>query len=137
MKNKHKKILKMAKGYRGAANSQYKTAANRVHKALQHAYRGRKLKKRNMRALWIQRMNAGAREQNASYAWLISSMNESNIQLNRKMMAELAVTEPYSFRSVVEVAKEVKPPPVRTPRESESDNFGKGFAVLNVSNSTE
>jgi large subunit ribosomal protein L20 len=110
MKNKHKKILKLAKGFVGQGNSNWKTAVGRVQKGMQYAYRDRKAKKREMRSLWIQRMNAGVREHGGSYSWLIHGMTQTNIELNRKVLAELAATEPHSFRSVIEIVKEVNPP---------------------------
>jgi large subunit ribosomal protein L20 len=113
MKNKHKKILKLAKGYVGQNNSTFGSAVGRVQKGMQYAYRDRKAKKREMRSLWIQRMNAGVREHGANYSWLINGMNKSNIELNRKVLSELAATEPHSFRSVIEVVKEVFPPPTK------------------------
>ncbi|ETV72400.1 ribosomal protein L20 [Aphanomyces astaci] len=105
---KHKKILAMAKGYRGAANSCYRTAINRVEKGLQYQYRDRKQKKRDFRSLWIEKINAGARQEGLSYSKFIGVLNSSDIQLNRKVLADIAATEPYSFKSIMEVVKELK-----------------------------
>ncbi|KAF1327031.1 Ribosomal protein l20, partial [Globisporangium splendens] len=107
--SKHKKILAMAKGYRGRANSCYRTAINRVEKGLQYQYRDRKQKKRDMRSLWIQKINAGARQEGLTYSKLFGELNGSGIELNRKVLADLAATEPYSFKSVLEIVKHFSP----------------------------
>ena len=108
---RHKRWLKMAKGFRGRAKNCYRIAKPRVMKALQHAYKGRKLKKRAARSLWIQRINAGARaiDAGASYSWLIHGAKQADLALNRKVLSELAISEPYSFRAVYEVAADVSP----------------------------
>ena len=106
MKRKHKKFVDMAKGYRGRANSCYKIAINRVTKGLLHAYKGRKLKKRDMRKFAIIRTNAAARREGIKYNQLIHGMSEMNIGLSRKVLADMAATEPYSFRSVVKVVQQ-------------------------------
>ena len=103
--HRHKKVIKLAKGYRGRANRVYSIAYHRVQKARQYAYRDRKVKRRDFRSLWIQRINAGARIYGITYSTFINSMAGANIVLNRKVLADIAVTEPLSFRSVVEVAK--------------------------------
>ena len=100
---KHKKILKFAKGYIGRANRCYRIAINRVEKAWLMAYRGRKIKKRSMRRLWISRINAGARIYGVPYNRLIAGLNATKIDLNRNILANLAVTEPLSFKSVIDV----------------------------------
>mmetsp|Transcript_11645 Transcript_11645/g.15182 ORF Transcript_11645/g.15182 Transcript_11645/m.15182 type:complete len:145 (+) Transcript_11645:121-555(+) len=103
---KHKRIIKMAKGYRGRANRTFKAALQRVEKALQYAYRDRKQRKRDFRKLWIQRLNAGTRQHNMSYSKFISYMKNSNqMELNRKVLADLAASEPFSFKAVVDVVK--------------------------------
>eukprot|EP00128_Syssomonas_multiformis_P001885 Colp12_sorted_trinity150504_noHs@26022 len=102
---RHKKMVKLAKGYRGRANRIYTVAIQRVTKARQYAYRDRKVKKREFRALWIQRINAASRMYGLPYSILINKMATADIALNRKVLSELAVTEPLSFKSVVEVAK--------------------------------
>uniref|UniRef100_M4BHZ2 50S ribosomal protein L20 n=1 Tax=Hyaloperonospora arabidopsidis (strain Emoy2) TaxID=559515 RepID=M4BHZ2_HYAAE len=90
----------MAKGYRGRANSCYRTAINRVEKGLQYQYRDRKQKKR--------KINAGARQEGLSYSKLYGKMNGSGIELNRKVLADMAATEPFSFKSVLEVVKHME-----------------------------
>mmetsp|Transcript_893 Transcript_893/g.2518 ORF Transcript_893/g.2518 Transcript_893/m.2518 type:complete len:187 (+) Transcript_893:33-593(+) len=100
---KHKKMLKFAKGYVGRANRCYRVALNRVQKAWLAAFRGRKEKKRAMRKLWISRINAGSRIYGVPYNRLIAGLNNSNVELNRNVLANLAVTEPLSFKSVVDV----------------------------------
>eukprot|EP00638_Chattonella_subsalsa_P008682 CAMPEP_0117756824 /NCGR_PEP_ID=MMETSP0947-20121206/14334_1 /TAXON_ID=44440 /ORGANISM="Chattonella subsalsa, Strain CCMP2191" /LENGTH=162 /DNA_ID=CAMNT_0005576537 /DNA_START=269 /DNA_END=757 /DNA_ORIENTATION=+ len=102
---KHKKIIKMAKGYRGRANRCFRVAINRVEKALQYSYRDRKVKKREMRKLWIERINAGARQHGMKYSNFIYALSCSDIELNRKVLADLAMNEPYSFKSVVDTIK--------------------------------
>jgi large subunit ribosomal protein L20 len=77
----------------------------RVEKGLQYAYAGRKMKKRNMRSMWIQRVNAGARQHGTSYSELIFGLDQAGVSLNRKVLSELAANEPYSFRAVVETSK--------------------------------
>lgn len=106
---KHKKFIKFAKGYRGRANRCFRVAVQRVEKAWQHAYRDRKVKKRIMRRLWIERINAGARMYGVPYNRFIAGLATANIDLNRKVLADLAATEPYSFRSVVEVTRSKDP----------------------------
>jgi large subunit ribosomal protein L20 len=103
---KHKKIIKQAKGFRGRANRVYSVAFHRVLKAKQYAYRDRKVKKRDMRSLWIMRINAATRIYGLPYSTFIYYLNTSHISLNRKVLSELAITEPLSFRAVVEVLKD-------------------------------
>jgi large subunit ribosomal protein L20 len=105
LKQKHKKFVKLAKGFIGRGNRCYKMAKHRVDKARQYAYRDRKVRKRDFRTLWIQRINAASRIHGVTYNSLIHRLAQSNIHLNRKALAELAFNEPLSFRSVVEVAK--------------------------------
>src|ERR1700690_3814224 len=97
---RHKKILKMAKGYRGRSNNCYRIAIEKVEKGLQYAYRDRRAKKRNFRALWIQRINAGAREQGLTYSQLINGLKLAGIELDRKVLADLAAREPAAFKAV-------------------------------------
>jgi len=104
--HRHKKLIKLAKGYTGRTNC-YTVALQRVTKARQYAYIGRKLKKRNMRRLWIQRINAGSRMYGSKYNDIIHKMAGSNVLLNRNVLSELAVTEPLSFKSVIEVVNVV------------------------------
>ena len=98
-------IMALAKGMRGRAKNCFSIAIRRVEKGLQHAYRGRKIKKRVARKEWIGQVGAGCREHGLSYSRLIHGMNLSSIGVNRKMMALLAQQEPYSFRAIVEEAK--------------------------------
>ena len=104
-KNRHKKIIKMAKGYRGRANNCFRVAIERVEKALQYAYRDRRNRKRDFRGLWIQRINAAARQHDMIYSTLISGMKKAGIEVDRKMLAELAVNNPESFSHIVEQVK--------------------------------
>lgn len=101
---RHKKILKLAKGYRGMRNSTFKMANQAVMKAGQHAYRDRRKKKRVFRALWITRLNAAVREQGVSYSRFIHALQEKKIELNRKTLSELAIHEPKIFEKVVKTA---------------------------------
>mmetsp|Transcript_24021 Transcript_24021/g.27415 ORF Transcript_24021/g.27415 Transcript_24021/m.27415 type:complete len:248 (+) Transcript_24021:186-929(+) len=109
---KHKRIIKMAKGFRGRAKNTFRAAIRRVEKGLQYAYRDRKVKKRNFRKLWIERINAGVRQHGMSYSRFINAManvgggeGERSIVLNRKVLADLAANEPFSFKAVVDVVK--------------------------------
>ncbi|MEM9669839.1 MAG: 50S ribosomal protein L20 [Pseudomonadota bacterium] len=106
-KARHKKILKAAKGYRGARSKQFRTANAAVWQAGQYAYVGRKVKKRKFRSLWIQRINAAVREidENLTYSRLIDGLNKANIDVDRKMLSELAINEPDTFKNIVEKAK--------------------------------
>ena len=107
---KHKKMLKLAKGYRGRANSCYSVALQRVEKALQYAYRDRRTRKREYRKEWIQRINAATRQHGMVYSKMVCGMNDANISLNRKVLADLAITEPLSFKAVVDCVKSAAPP---------------------------
>jgi len=104
-KKRHKKYLKMAKGYRGAGSRLYRTARERVEKALCNAYRDRKRKKREFRKLWIMRINAAARINGLSYSRLINGLKLAGIELNRKVLADMAVRDPAVFAKVAEAAK--------------------------------
>ena len=99
---RHKKIIKLAKGYRGRSKNCYRIALRRVEKALQYAYRDRRTRKRDFRALWIQRINAGVREHGLTYSKFINGLNLSGIEVNRKILADLAVKEPNAFKTLVE-----------------------------------
>ena len=105
-KARHKKILKMAKGYRGRAKNCFRIAIQRVEKALQYAYRDRRVKKRDFRALWIQRINAATRQHDIVYSKFIAGLKAAKIDLDRKVLADLAVREPEAFGKVVEKAKQ-------------------------------
>ncbi len=105
-RKRRKKILKLAKGFRGSHSKLFRTANQQVMKALRNAYRDRKKRKRDFRRLWITRINAAARMNGISYSQLMGQMQKANIQLNRKMLAQLAVLDPQSFNKVVELAKQ-------------------------------
>ena len=102
---KHKKVLKKAKGYYGARSRVYRVAKQAVIKAGQYAYRDRRQKKRQFRALWIVRINAAARECGLSYSRLINGLNKAEIDVDRKILAELAVDDKASFAALAEKAK--------------------------------
>lgn len=105
LKNRHKKIIRMAKGYRGRANNCFRVAIERVEKALQYAYRDRRNRKRDFRGLWIQRINAAARQHGMVYSTFIGGMKKAGIEVDRKMLAEIAVNNPESFAHIVEQIK--------------------------------
>jgi large subunit ribosomal protein L20 len=102
---RRKKILKQAKGYFGRRKNVYTVAKNAVEKGLSYAYRDRRNKKRDFRRLWITRINAGAREHGLSYSQLIHKLDEANVELNRKVLADLAMNHPDTFKAVVEKVK--------------------------------
>lgn len=102
---KHKKILKLAKGMQAARRRSYRLAKQAVIRAFQYAYRDRRNKKRDLRATWITRINAAARENGTTYARLIADLKKSNISLDRKILAELASTQPKVFTAVAKAAK--------------------------------
>lgn len=102
---RHKKIIKMAKGYRGRGKNCYRTAVQRVEKGLQYAYRDRKAKKRTFRGLWIQRINAAARQHDLTYSQFMNGVKKAGIELDRKIMAEMAVNETEAFAAIVAEAK--------------------------------
>ncbi|MCQ2564825.1 MAG: 50S ribosomal protein L20 [Clostridia bacterium] len=102
---KRRAILKEAKGYVGAKSKLYRTAREAVMKSGQYAYTGRKLKKRDMRSLWIVRINAACRENNISYSAFVGGLKKANVELNRKVLADLAVTDKVAFAKLVETAK--------------------------------
>jgi large subunit ribosomal protein L20 len=103
-KAKRKKILKMAKGYWGARGNVYTIAKTAVEKGLQHAYRDRKLKKREFRSLWIIRINAAARMNGTTYSRLINALDKKGITINRKLLASMAVENPQAFTDIVKFA---------------------------------
>jgi large subunit ribosomal protein L20 len=104
-RKKRRKVLEQAKGYRGTKHSSYKRAKEQVWKSGVYAYEGRKQRKRDFRALWIQRINAGAREHGLSYSRLIHGLRLAEVDLDRKILADLAVTEPEIFGAIVAQAK--------------------------------
>ncbi|MEI7583693.1 50S ribosomal protein L20 [Runella sp.] len=102
---RRKKILKLAKGYYGRRKNVWTVAKNAVEKGLAYAYTGRKQKKRNFRALWIQRINAAARQEGLSYSALMGKVHAAGVELNRKVLADLAMNHPEAFKAVVEKVK--------------------------------
>ena len=104
-KAKRKKIIKAAKGYWGRRKNVYTVAKGAVEKGMQYAYRDRRVKKREFRKLWILRINAGAREHGLSYSQLIGGLKKSNIDLNRKVLADLAMNHPEAFKVIVDKVK--------------------------------
>jgi large subunit ribosomal protein L20 len=104
-RRRRKKILNMAKGYWGSRSKVYTVAKNTVEKGLQYAYRDRKAKKREFRALWIQRINAGARQHGLSYSVLMGKLTKAGNGLNRKVLADLAMNHPEAFKAIVETVK--------------------------------
>lgn len=104
-RKRRKKILKLAKGFRGSHSKLFRTANQQVMKALRYAYRDRRNRKRDFRRLWITRINAAARQNGMSYSKLMGSLKTADIALNRKMLAQMAILDPASFSKVVEQAK--------------------------------
>ncbi len=102
---RHRKVIKAAKGYYGARNSTFRAANQAVEKAGQYAYRDRRAKKRNFRSLWIQRINAAARAEGLTYGRFINGLGKAGIEVDRKVLADLAVREPEAFKALVEAAK--------------------------------
>jgi len=102
---RHRKILKLAKGYRGRASTCFRVAIEKVEKALRYAYRDRRAKKRNFRALWIQRINAGSRAYGLPYSRFMDGLKKAGIALDRKVLSDIAIREPESFRVLVEKAQ--------------------------------
>ena len=102
---RHKKILKLAKGYRARSSTNYRIAIEKVEKGLQYAYRDRRNKKRDFRALWIQRINAGVREHGMNYSQFIGALKIAEIDLDRKVLADIAAQDPEGFAALVETAK--------------------------------
>ena len=105
-RKKHNRVLKLAKGYRGARSKQYRVAKQTVMRALSTAYAGRKQKKRQFRQLWIARINAAARLNGLSYSKFMFGLKQSGIELNRKVLADMAVNDAKSFAELVSIAKE-------------------------------
>ncbi|MDF7811454.1 MULTISPECIES: 50S ribosomal protein L20 [Hymenobacter] len=104
-RHRRKKVMRLAKGYFGRRKNVWTVAKNAVEKGLLYAYRDRKTKKREFRALWIQRINAGAREHGLSYSQLMGGLKKAGIDLNRKVLADLALNHPEAFRGIVEKVK--------------------------------
>jgi len=104
-RKRRKKILKLAKGYYGAKHLLYRTAKEQVMNSLAYAYRDRRRKKRDFRKLWITRINAAARLNDLSYSRLINGLNLANVEVNRKMLSDIAINDPSGFKSICEQAK--------------------------------
>jgi large subunit ribosomal protein L20 len=102
---RHKKIVDMAAGYRGRASTNFRIAIEKVEKGLRYAYRDRRRKKRDFRGLWIQRINAGVREHGMTYSQFIAGIKRAGIEIDRKVLSDLAIREPSAFKSLVEQAK--------------------------------
>lgn len=105
-RNRRKKVLKLAKGYFGSKRTLYKTANEQVMRSMKYAYRDRKQTKRNFRKLWITRINAQARIEGLTYSKLMNGLSKANVEVNRKMLAELAVNNQELFTKYVNIAKE-------------------------------
>jgi large subunit ribosomal protein L20 len=102
---RHKKVLDLAKGYRGRSSTAYRIAIERVEKGLQYAYRDRRNRKRDFRALWIQRINAGAREHGLTYSQFMHGIKIAGLDLDRKVLSDLAIREPEAFRAIAASAR--------------------------------
>ena len=102
---RHKKELELAKGYRGRASTNYRDAIEKVEKGLRYAYRDRRAKKRNFRGLWIQRINAGVRELGMTYSQFMNGVKRAGIELDRKVLSDLAIHEPDAFKAIVASAQ--------------------------------
>jgi large subunit ribosomal protein L20 len=105
-KKRHNRVLKLAKGYRGARSKQYRVAKQSVMRALASSYAGRKERKRQFRQLWIARINAGARMNGLSYSKMMHGLKVAGVDINRKMLAELAVNDAEGFKDLAEIAKQ-------------------------------
>ncbi|MBQ8807673.1 MAG: 50S ribosomal protein L20 [Clostridia bacterium] len=105
-RKRHKKILKLAKGYRGAKSKLYRIANQAVMKSLSYSYVGRKLKKRDFRSLWITRISAACKMNDINYSRFMNGLKKANIEINRKMLSEIAINDPAAFTQLVETAKQ-------------------------------
>ena len=103
---KRRKALKLAKGYFGAKSKQYRAASEQVRRSLRYAYIGRKLRKRDFRKLWIARINAGVRAYDMSYSRFINGLKVAGVEINRKVLSDLAISDPAAFKQLVDVAQE-------------------------------
>ena len=104
-RQRHKRLLKLAKGFRGSRKKIFRTANQAVMKSLKHAYKGRRLKRRDLRRLWIARINAAARQNGLSYSRFINGLAKSGVELNRKYLSDVAVHDPKAFAQIAEAAK--------------------------------
>ena len=107
-RRRHNRILKLAKGYRGAHSKLFRSAIEAVHRGLCYAYRDRKKRKRDFRRLWIARINAACRQHGMSYSKFMGNLKKSNIEINRKMLSQMAILDPAGFSKVAEMASQVK-----------------------------
>ena len=105
-RRRRKKVLKLARGYRGGRSKLYRTAADAVDKALMYAYRDRRVRKRNFRRLWIARINAAARLHNLSYSKFMHGLKRADVNLDRKVLADLAISDPNGFAKIAELASQ-------------------------------
>ena len=105
---RHKKVIKQAKGYRGRSKNVFRIAIEKVEKGLQYAYRDRRAKKRNFRGLWIQRINAGVREYGMSYSQFINGIKKAEIDIDRKILADIAKNNPTTFKFIVDKIRQTK-----------------------------
>jgi large subunit ribosomal protein L20 len=103
---RHRKVIKQARGYQGRGRNAFRVAVQRVEKALQYAYRDRRNRKRSFRRLWIQRINAAAREHGLTYSQFMNGLAKAGIEIDRKVLSDLAVREPDSFKALVEHAQD-------------------------------
>ncbi len=103
---KHKKVIKLAKGYRGRRKNTFRVAIQAVERALQYAYRDRRTRKRNFRSLWIQRINAGARPHGITYSQFMNGLKKAGIEINRKLLSDIATREPDAFEALVKQAQD-------------------------------
>lgn len=141
-KARHKKVLKAAKGYFGSKHRLYKTAKEQLMHSGQYAYRDRRQKKRDFRKLWITRINAACRENGISYSKFINGLNKAGVEINRKMLSELAINEPNVFADIVKVAKdgldgkvtkqEVKAPAKKEEKKTEVKEESKDLTSLTL-----
>ncbi len=113
---KHKKVLEAAKGFYGRRKNTIRIAKQAVEKSMQYAYRDRKNKKRTFRALWIQRLNAAVREHGLTYSRFIDGLAKAGVEIDRKVLSDIAIHEPTAFAAYVEKAKAALPPPAEQPR---------------------
>jgi len=104
-RHRHDKVLKLAKGYFGARSKKFRVAAHTLDRALSYAFRDRRVRKRDFRALWIQRINAGAREEGLSYSRFMDGLKKAGIDIDRKILADMAVNDPKGFKALVSEAK--------------------------------
>lgn len=106
-RKRHKKIIKLAKGYRGRSKNCFRVAIEKVEKALQYAYRDRRNRKRDFRAIWIQRINAAVRTYGMTYSQFMNGMKKSGVNINRKMLSEIAIHNPETFKNIVDQSKSI------------------------------